>query len=411
MTGLDAAAQATALATAGDRTRRAEALRQQAEANGVWPASIAPVYAGLADGSVAPMTVPAMNVRGLTYRVARAAWRTALRCEAGPLLFELAPSEAEAGDQPFDEYAAMVLAAAAREGYRGPVFLQADHIDVASAAEGALERARQRCREALAAGFRQVDIDAAGLAVEGSDPAVRQGANASATAELTAYVQTLEPTVVVGGEVGEIGGANTTVDDLRAFLAAVLARVPDGMRGLGKVSVQSGTRHGGVVRSDGSVGAMAVDVDLLAALAHVARTEFGLPGVVQHGASTLTMAQLARLPAVGVIEVHLATGIQNVVLDHPALPSDLIERMRADLVGPLTHAEGGHHDDAEATAAQAFVQNRWRAWGRFKPALWQLPEAVLQDIDVSLEAWFEQLFTALGVAGRAAELDRVEVPG
>lgn len=411
MTGFDGDALALALAPADRRPPLAAALRERAEEHGAWPASIAAVYAGLAQGRLAPMTVPAMNVRGLTYRVARAAWRTALRCDAGPLIFELAPSEAAAGDQSFGEYAAMVLAAAAREGYRGPVFLQGDHIDVADDGDEALERARQRCHEALSAGFRQVDIDAAGLAVAAPEPAARQEANAAATAGLAAFVQAIEPTAVVGGEVGEIGGANTTVADLRSFLTAVRERVPVGMPGLGKVSVQSGTRHGGVVRSDGSVGAMPVDVDLLAELARVAREEYGLPGVVQHGASTLTMAQLERLPAAGVIEVHLATGIQNLVLDHPALPTELVDRMRQAFVGRVRYAEGGHHDEGDLTAAQAFVQNRWRAWGAFKSALWSLPEEVLQALDASLEVWFEQLFVALGVAGRAADLALVEARG
>jgi len=406
---LDSDALALALAPAEERAERARALRAAAEAMGVWPASIAPVYDALATRRLAPMTVPAMNLRGLTYPVARAAWRAALRLDAAPLLFELAPVEATVGDQPLAEYGAMVLAAAAREGHRGPVFLQADHVEVADDTPAARERAREMCREAWDAGFRQIDIDAAALALREGDPATRLAANAAATADLVAFVRTIDPEVVVGGEVDEIGGANTTVEELRAFLDGVRANLGAGPARLGKVSVQTGTRHGGVVMADGRIGVMDVDFVAAAELACVATDEYGLPGIVQHGASTLTTDQWARLPAAGVHEVHLAAGIQNVVMDDPAMPTALTARMRATLGKPMTRAEHGPDDAGHEplSAEQLWIENRWHAWGMFKADLWTLPEPVLAELGVSAQAWFERAFAALGIAGRAEDVARL----
>ena len=408
---LDRAAADLALAPSEERTERAAALRAAAAEAGVFAASIEPIYTGLALGELPAMTVPAMNLRGLTYDVARAAWRAAAALDAGPIIFELAPSEADVTLQRFDEYAAMVLAAATREGYEGPVFLQGDHFDIAEDTPASLERVQTLWAEASAAGTMQVDIDAAALAdMEAADAARRQARNARATATMIAMIRdTSGDGVVIGGEVGEIGGSNTRPDDLRAFLDQVRAELPAGTTGLGKVSVQTGTRHGGVVTADGSTAEMPLDVELASRLSAIARDEYGLPGVVQHGASTLTLQQQGRLPDAGVIEVHLATGFQNSILDHPALPSELVERMKDELVGPVRHAEGGKHG-AAVTSEQRFYQNRWQAWGRFKRSLWTLPEDVRAAIGATLEERFAELFTALGVAGRRDALSRIPRP-
>lgn len=413
---LDRAALEAGTATEEQRAKRVARLRAMADEAGVWPASIGPIYRGLAQGDLPPMTVPAMNLRGLTYDAARAAWRAARALDAGPTMFELAPSEADVSKQRFDEYAAMVLAAAAREGHRGPVFLQGDHFGLYEDTSEDFASVQALGREALSAGLMQIDIDAAGLAdMAADDPYERQKGNARATARMIVALRSkaggdvrgdVGGDIVFGGEVGEIGGENTDPADLRAFLDQVTAAMPDGVPGLGKVSVQTGTRHGGIVTAAGGTAEMPLDVSLVTQLSGIARDEYGLPGVVQHGASTLTTQQLAQLPEAGVIEVHLATGIQNLILDHPALPAELLERMKRELVGPVSHAESGVYDEAK-TPEQKFYQNRWRAWGQYKHELWSMPDPVKQEIGDTLEAWFRELFTALQVAGKRAALDLV----
>ncbi len=187
---LDDAVVEVALAPRGGGCERLQAARelrdrclQQGGAEGYFAlASLGIFYRAIAAGSLAPISIPAINLRGLTYDLARAAWRAAIRCDAGPIIFELSPSEARAGDQPFMEFAAMVVAAAVREGYRGPIFLQGDHFRVTTADAGDL---RDLIAEAIAAGMRQIDIDAADLEGDRLNPA--------ATAVATAIIRRLEP--------------------------------------------------------------------------------------------------------------------------------------------------------------------------------------------------------------------------
>ena len=96
-------------------------VKEVAKAYGAVPASIQGLYEEM--GKNYPgFTVPAMNIRGLTYDSARAVFRKSLEMKTGAFIFEIARSEIGYTKQRPLEYAAVVLAAAVREGYRGPVF-------------------------------------------------------------------------------------------------------------------------------------------------------------------------------------------------------------------------------------------------------------------------------------------------
>ncbi len=391
-----------AVARNEDRSRYAAQIIQETSELGVYPASIRPLYQALGRKEIAPLTVPAFNLRGLTYQLARVIWRTALELHCGPLIFELAPSESGAGDQGFDEFAAMVLAAAGREGYRGPVFLQGDHFSIESS-EG--ETAMLMLAEqVIASGFYQIDIDGSHLISPDSDSLEEvHGRNAEVTARVITALRAQQPEgieLVLGGEVGEIGGQNTSLADFHAFQQLLSASIPPGVDSLDKISAQTGTTHSGIVLKDGSLGHMEVDFKLVEALSGSAR-RLGWNGLVQHGASTLTMADLEKLPDAGVIEVHLATQIQNIIFDHPAFPHQLRKSMQDRLLVSARGAEGEIIGGADAlTPAQQFYKARWTAWGAFKLDLWALTPSVLAPIEASLASWVAEVCTALKIKDR-----------
>src|SRR5581483_10979082 len=95
-----------------------------AQAAGVRPASIHELYLARGRGEVHGFTVPAINVRGMAYDTARAIFRVANTLEAGAFILEIARSEIAYTDQRPAEYVAVMLAAALREGFRGPLFIQ-----------------------------------------------------------------------------------------------------------------------------------------------------------------------------------------------------------------------------------------------------------------------------------------------
>ena len=399
----------TALAPNDEKARLIRELLEISSRAGVYPAEIGTIYHALKRGDLAPMTTPAFNVRGLTYEIARVIWQAAIRLDVGPIIFELAPSEEEMGNQSYEEYAAVVMAAAVREGWQGPVFLQGDHIAVESMQ--ALDSIKALCRRLVRAGYYQLDIDASHIPAPVDSPleTFHRG-NARATAELTRLLRSIQSDVrlTIGAEVGEIGMRNTTSQDVDIFMNAYLTDLETGVEIFDKLSVQTGTRHGGIVLADGTCGDMALDLNLAAELSKLVRQEYGIAGLVQHGASTLNLDNLACLPEHGVIEVHLATGIQNIVFDHPAFP----EGLRAEMVNRLTAASHTPEGDVvqtqeiELTAAQHFYNARWEAWGLYKTELWEMPASSKEAIGESLEVWVEALFHALKVVGQRESLSQ-----
>src|SRR5260221_1283262 len=97
------------------------------QAVGVRASSITDLYIARDRGLTHGFTVPAMNIRGASYDTARAVFRTAIRKQAGAFILEIARSEIAYTDQRPAEYVAVMIAAALREGFPGPVFVPGVH--------------------------------------------------------------------------------------------------------------------------------------------------------------------------------------------------------------------------------------------------------------------------------------------
>jgi fructose-bisphosphate aldolase, class II len=386
-------------------------LWELGQAAGCRPASIHELYIARGRGECGGFTVPAINVRMLAYDTARAVFRAARSADAGAIILEIARSEIAYTDQRPAEYVAVVIGAALREGHTLPLFIQGDHCQVnakkyATDPDGEVGEVKKLIAEEVGAGFYNIDVDTSTL-VDLSKPtlAEQQRLNYERCAEITAFIRELEPsgvTVSVGGEIGEVGHKNSTVDELHAFMEgynATLARLGR-YEGLSKISVQTGTSHGGVVLPDGSIAEVKLDIEALAALSRAAREDYGLGGAVQHGASTLPQDAFGNFPRVETAEIHLATNFQNIVFDHPRLPATLRDKMKAWL------AENAQSErKAGDSEEQFYYKARKRAIGPFKRSLWDLPEDVRAAMAAELEKTFGFLFAQLSV-NRTAELVR-----
>jgi len=371
---------------------------------GVRAASIHELYLARGRGEVGGFTVPAINVRGVAYDTGRAIFRTANRLDAGAFILEIARSEIAYTDQRPAEYVTVMLAAAMREGYRGPVFVQGDHFQVnakkyAADAETEVDAVRQLAREAIAAGFYNIDVDTSTLVdLKHETLDAQQRLNYEVGVELTRYVRSLEPegvTISIGGEIGEVGTENSTVPELRAYMDGynrLLQERAPGMAGLSKISVQSGTSHGGVVLADGSIADVALDFDTLRDLSQVARDEYGMAGAVQHGASTLPDGAFNNFPKTETAEIHLATNFQNMLYD--TMPSELREEMYEWLrVNAKDERKAGDTDE------QFFYKARKKAIGPFKQALWDMTDGDREKLGRAYDEKFGFLFEQLGVGG------------
>jgi fructose/tagatose bisphosphate aldolase len=382
------------------KTSRADIYRQ-ADAAGIYPASIDRLYLAAGKELCQGFSVPAINIRGITYDVARAVFRAAMKDKVGPFIFEIARSEMGYTQQKPAEYAAGILAAALREGYRGPVFIQGDHFQVSRSKflaqpEPEIEAIRILIREAVAAGFYNIDIDASTVVdLDKPDLTAQQDNNSRLTAELTKFIREIQPpgvSVSVGGEIGEVGGRNSTVADLRAFMTGYQRYLGTSLRGISKISVQTGTTHGGVVLADGTIANVEIDFKVLKSLSQAARSEYGLGGAVQHGASTLPDTAFDLFPQMEAVEVHLATGFQNIILDSPHFPKDLRSAMNKSMLEKYASER-----KPKDTDEQHIYKTRKKAFGDFKRELWGLPAATLTAIGGELEERFSFLFHKLKV--------------
>ena len=384
-----------------------------AQTLGSGSASIHELYVARGRGEFEPtaFTVPAINVRASAYLTARQAFAAAIERDAGAVIFEIAKSEMAYTDQRPAEYTAVILAAAIREGWPGPVFLQGDHFQFNATKwqadpDAEMSGLRDLVREAIGAGFWNIDIDSSTL-VDLSQPTVaeEQAVNAANTAALTRLVRELQPagvTISIGGEIGEVGKANSTEEELRAYLSGYYERLGDaGMTGISKVSIQTGTSHGGVPMPDGTVANVKIDFDTMRRLSAVAREEFGLAGCVQHGASTLPDEAFHHFPENGTAEIHLATGFQNILYDEGGLPSELrAEMMEWTRVNCASERKDGETDE------QFLYKTRKKALGPFKRQLWELPDDAREAVAGNLRAKFGLLFDKLRIAGTRDLVDR-----
>ncbi len=373
------------------------AIWAEANAKGVYPASIHDLYKARGENKFSGFTVPAMNLRSLTYDLACAIFQEALKINAGAFIFEIARSEMGYTDQKPLEYSTVLLAAALAQGYKGPVFIQGDHFQVNAKnfkkdpiAE--VESLKKLIKESIEAGFYNIDIDSSTVVdLSQSDLLAQQKLNSELCAELTAYIRSIQPkniNISVGGEIGEVGTKNSTPEDLRAFMKLYLEKLPKGVEGISKISVQTGTSHGGTVLADGTMAKVNLDFNVLKSITEVCKKEYKMAGSVQHGASTLPETEFHKFPGFDAAEVHLATQFQNMVLDSKFFPAELKKKIYDWL-----KVEAKDEMKPGMTDEQFFYKSRKKALGPFKKDIMSIAERrrIAEEVEKIFAFLFDQL--------------------
>lgn len=377
-------------------------IRNLAKHFGVYPSSTYPLYEAFGKGEVGGFTVPAMNMRTMTYDVAREIFKKAISHEAGAFMFEISRSEMKYTEQNQDEVAVCILAAALKEGYEGPVFLQGDHyqFDAKKFSEypqGQIDEIELDIKDALSVGFYNIDIDASTLVdLSLKTPGEQQKDNFEMTAILTKFIRKMQPagiTVAVGGEIGHIGDVNSNLADFEAFMEGYMEQLGvEPLNGISKVSVQTGTSHGGVINPDGSLQEMSVDFSVLKSIGKVSREKYKMAGAVQHGASTLSSDVFDKFPENAAVEIHLATGFQNIIFD--TMPKVLKEKLYKYIRLNFENEREKDWGDEEF-----LYKLRKKALGPNKKELWLISEPEKDVIREKLAGELEMLFQKLNIIG------------
>src|SRR5262245_58822567 len=299
-----------------------------------------------------------------------------------------------------------MLAAALREGFKGPIFIQGEHVQTNAKKyhspdrDKELEALRALIKEEINAGFYNIDIDTSTLVdLSKATLAEQQDVNVTLAADFATFIRSVEPkgvTTSIGGEIGEVGGKNSDVHELHAYMDGFNKKLKErgaSLTGLSKISVQTGTAHGGFINPDGTVRTdVKIDLKTLEELSIAARKNYGLGGAVQHGASTLPPDAFDAFPRVGACEIHLATDFQNMVYEHGQFPADLKEEMYTWI-----RANATEERKPKDTEEQFIYKARKKAIGPFKQRMWSIADGGRTAIGQSLEDRFTFLMRQLKI--------------
>jgi len=361
-------------------------LGSQMPVNKTVPASGQVLYRSIGKNYYKKSAIPKINQRALIpylYRIMLKVMRK-LNVVA---MDQIAISEAiyiVGGDTRKSPAIAMAQAILAGVGSEGvtPVFNSRDHLQVNRKAYdndpvAALRNRADTIRDDVLNGkIYSVDLDTSTLALtpeENKDVTEQQRPNFESAVKLTIFARLLEaiykvPSIALNGEVGEVGTEVVTPQELRAYLKGyrdtldqfvgqqaedMLQWIRDNngifgftdeemdkiehaigyelvpFHGLEAMSAQVGTKHGGV-KVKGKpwkrTGNPVVNMERLEELADICR-EFGLAGLILHGASSISEEELAEAVKRGAIAVHLATYIHDRIFSHPKFPTELVSKL------------------------------------------------------------------------------------
>lgn len=373
-------------------------IHKIAKENGVFLASINDLYKQFGEGKISGYTVPAINVRAMSFDFARTIFEIMMEKNIGPIIFEIAKSEIEYTCQEPIELSSSILAGAVAAGYTGPVYLQGDHYQFsakkfAEDKNAEITKIKSLIKKSVDAGFYNIDIDASTLVeLEKTDLNEQQKNNYEMTAEMTKYIREIQPSgieISIGGEIGHIGGRNSTTEDFIAFMEGYKKNIGN-LHGISKVSVQTGTSHGGTALADGKLADVKLDFKVLEDIGKIARVKYQIGGAVQHGASTLPDDLFGEFVKHQTLEIHLATGFQNIIYD------TLGEELKNKIYNWLKENCAKEMKEGD-TETQFIYKTRKKGFGPFKNELWNMDEGKKQIVLEALKNKFLFLFEKLNI--------------
>ncbi len=355
-------------------------IRSAAMSHNIWCDSINPIYKSIGRGKSKPLTIPAFSIRGLTYFIARSIFRVARREKVGPFIFELSPVEIECTGQAPLDYTTAVLAAALREHYQGPIFIQGDHF----------REDKSLLKDAIDSGFYNFNLN--GTHPENGHLPRTNQKHIESLIENMQLISKRQPrniVINVGGSLAETASATTSVNGVRKYLNSFTqaADSHDLKTSISKLSVHVTSLPDDDVDPDGNSVSTEIDFHQLKSLSDVVRNEFSLAGTIIQGASIIPENAFSKLTECGVAEIHLGTILQNLIFDHPRFPAGLREEIHSYLE---THYADARHPDW--SDQQFYYKLRIKTWKHFKKTLWTLDHRTRSVICSSLEDRITLLF-------------------
>ena len=366
-------------------------------------------------GDIGGFTVPAINVRVMAYDTARAIFRTAMAGRPGRIILEIARSEIAYTEQRPAEYVSVMIGAALREGYTLPALhpgrpLPGQPQEVPGRSRGRGGRGEEAHRRGDRRGLlqhRRRHLDAGG-------PLARRrwrsssARTTSARRRSPAFIRGRSRagvTVSVGGEIGEVGMKNSTVEELHAFMqgynrSAVRAR--QARRASARSRCRPARRTAAWCCRTARIADVKLDLEALEAAqqggARGVRAGRGGAARCEHAA----LQRVRQLPA----NRDGRDPPRHQLPEHRLRPSQTAGGPEAADPDWLDENAAGERKSGD-TDEQFYYKARKKAIGPFKRELWGLPEDIRTAIAADLERTFAFLFEQLNVNGTTDHINRI----
>ena len=370
------------------------------------PCTISNLYEDNTNNQMSGRTVPVLYFRGLCYESARATFKLLNQIDSAACMFAVDLSEGQDTDLSAEEYAAVMLTAAMREGFHGPLFFQAAiRIDANNFAKNSTEeseRVHQQIKAAIHNGFYNIHMDAS-VTVDKDQVALleKYRNNFEQVAMMSLRAREYQPThieVNLSAHVGTIGDEHTInrVDEIEAFLdgyESCLRNEAPKARGLSQLSVSIGTVPGGRVLPDGRPQEMNLDWQAFERLQATAIQNYDLNGLILQGVSTLSEETQKQLPYKQVLEAHLSTAHHQLLLNSSHLP----EALKHDIIAYLKDAQRGHW--REGMTEEQFIHSvSGKCFGPFKKKFWDLSGECKKQLKDEVSNLLGRSFAAFRIA-------------
>jgi len=314
-----------------------------------FPASLHSLYQTLNDDSeIVPhkIVIPAIDISGMTYEMARAVFRARQQTDTGPVIIELDDSNLIPDTEQLSEHVLSVIAAAIKEQHAengwGPIFIKRNlEIQVNRSSDDLEEKLRDitdNIDQLLDAGIYNINIDASVRNGEEANIESNLAENARMTAELLRYIRSKEPkntTVTVSGTLTLPENQANAPEQLRTFMQEFQqqSRNEDSendLVGITTINLRSTNISDSDSGANDQVTGSDFNPDMLKNLSKIAREEFDLFGIVPRDISQLSAQTFSDIFNALAIEFHSSRNFLNFVLDHPRFPHHLRNQIRTD---------------------------------------------------------------------------------
>ena len=367
-------ARTSALAP-GIKTRKTAAfyIRAAAEAKNIWFDSLSVFYEHSCSRKFSGLVIPAFNIPGMTFSIARIIFRSYRKYNTGPFIFQLSPLEmADTAQTPW-EYSACILAAAMRERYSGPIFIQcnaiklSDHISPDSSPDR-FEPLAILLKDCINAGF---------------------------------YHFVLDDSVIDSLEQSELFSCADFGDTWFSLIRKNSPRVLDIQTGIELVkSPLHPDKQNDLEQYTQWIQSELIQRQAECSVSKILRPfelcENGNDDSEKQNRSHFHVAYCERRKSksktqqwteTGVQELHSRRLFQDIIFDHPEFPLGLKEQLRVHLTQEYTIGT-----KPDWTDDQFYTKLRSRAWRSYKKALWSLDDRtkaiILGELEKTINHYF-----------------------